>query len=141
MTLGIENNQESGVVDGSGVSKPFFGPATEDYYDSAAWAMVPATKSIEYIPDANILSQKRESDEPPFIKPTPNQYYLPALLTMLHTIPLFRNAFLAPQVSLEDYWLGEDWWKEMFRPQLVRSILPLAPDPRTSWICSTRCSA
>jgi hypothetical protein len=109
--LGIENNQESGVVDGSGASRPFFGPATEQYYDNAAWAMVPATKSNEYIPDANFFQQGRESDEPPFIKPTPNQYYLPALLTILHTVPLFRNAFLAPQVSLENYWLGEDWWK------------------------------
>jgi len=117
VTPGIEGTQESGVIDGSGALKPYFGPAREEYRDTAAWAMVPVssmvpvTKSVEYIPDASIFHQSRDPHIPAFIKPIPNQDYLPALLTILHTIPLYRNALLTPQVSIDNYWRGEDWWK------------------------------
>ncbi|KAF2676767.1 hypothetical protein K458DRAFT_437083 [Lentithecium fluviatile CBS 122367] len=107
----IENSQESGVIGGSGASNPFFGPATKEHYDSTTWAMVPTTKNTEYIPDALIWHQSRDPDVPAFIKPTLDRDYLPAVLTILHTIPLFRNAFLTPQVSIDNYWLGDDWWK------------------------------
>ena len=108
---GIEASQESGVIDGSGAMKPYFGPAREEHPDSAAWAMVSVTKSVEYIPDASIFHQSRDPHMPAFIKPTPNQDYLPALITILHTIPLYRNALLARTVSIGDYGLGKDWWK------------------------------
>lgn len=108
---GIEDNQESGVIDRWGASKPVFGPARAEYYDNAQWAMVPATKNVEYIPDASLFHQSRNPNTPAFIKPTPTLDYLPALLTILHSIPLYRNAFLAPQVSKPDYWLGDEWWK------------------------------
>jgi hypothetical protein len=117
VTPGIEGTQESGVIDGSGILKPYFGPAREEYRDTASWAMVPVsnmtpvTKSVEYIPDASIFHQSRDPHMPAFIKPIPNQDYLPALLTIFHTIPLYRNALLTPQVSIDNYWLGEDWWK------------------------------
>jgi hypothetical protein len=108
LPIGIETGQESGVT---GNSKPFFGPATKEYYDNANWALVPATQSVEYIPDASLFSSSRDPDIPAFIKPIPSPDFLPALLTILHTIPLFRNALLTPQVRSENYWRGEDWWK------------------------------
>jgi hypothetical protein len=108
---GIENTQESGVVGGSGALQPYFGPARSEHNDTASWAMVTTSKSVEYIPDASIFHQSRDPYIPAFIKPLPNTYFLPALLTIFHTIPLYRNVLLASQVSIGDYWLGEDWWK------------------------------
>ncbi|KAF1957364.1 hypothetical protein CC80DRAFT_42925 [Byssothecium circinans] len=105
----VETDQESGVIGGSGA---VFGPANQDtYYDNASWAMVPIAKSIEYIPDAILFDQIRSSETPAFLKPATSPEYLPALLTILHTIPLYRNALLTPNVTLENYGLGDEWWK------------------------------
>ena len=103
---GVETGQESGVVGSTGNLRP----ATQNYYDSAAWALVPATKSTEYIPDAALDAQLRR-DGPGFIKPSVGDHLLPALITILHTIPLVRNALLAPEVTTSNYWRGEDWWR------------------------------
>lgn len=108
IVAGVENSQESGLISSSG---QVFGPAKQEYYDNASWALVPATKSAEYIPDASIFYQSRDPEMPAFIKPTPNEDYLPALLTILHTIPQFRNALLAIEVAASQYWRGNDWWK------------------------------
>ena len=88
-----------------------FGPATRDTYEANNWAMVAVTRSAELIPDAEPNARKREENGPALIKPTPQQNHLPALLTILHSIPLFRNALLSPQVSQPKYWIGDDWWK------------------------------
>jgi hypothetical protein len=106
---GVENSQESGVV-GSAGTAGVLRPATQNYYDSASWALVPATKSTEYVPDASLHEQIRR-DQPGFIKPAVGDNHLPALITMLHAIPLIRNALLAPEISTSNYWRGEDWWK------------------------------
>ncbi|KAF2012457.1 hypothetical protein BU24DRAFT_395363 [Aaosphaeria arxii CBS 175.79] len=108
----IENGQELGVINNANYSKPMFGPANKDQvYDSNSWAMVPVSKSTEYIPDAVPVQRKREEEGPAIIKPTPNWDYLPSLISIIHTIPLFRNALLAPEISLRSYHAGEDWWK------------------------------
>lgn len=90
---------------------PAFGPATRDVYESSKWALVPHTTSAELFLDAAPSARKREENGPAIIKPMPNDSYLPALLTILHSIPLFRNALLTPQISCQSYWVGEDWWK------------------------------
>jgi hypothetical protein len=106
---GVETGQESGVTGNTGA---VFGPANqESYYDNASWAMVPASKSTEYVPDASQWYQTREVGAPAFIKPIIGQEYLPALLTILHTIPLYRSALLTPNVTNDIYWLGDNWWK------------------------------
>ncbi|KAF2446190.1 hypothetical protein P171DRAFT_254103 [Karstenula rhodostoma CBS 690.94] len=105
---GVENSQESGVV-GKGTAG-VLRPATQNYYDSASWALVPAAKSTEFIPDASLLDQVRK-EQPGFLKPAVGDNHLPALITMLHSIPLIRNTLLAPAVSTSNYWRGEDWWK------------------------------
>lgn len=106
---GVETGQESGLVGNTGTAGALR-PATQAYYDNASWALVPATKSTEYIPDASLSYQKRD-DEPGFLKPLLNKDFLPALLTILHSIPLIRNTLLAPAVSASSYWRGEEWWK------------------------------
>ncbi len=103
---GIENTQESGVI---GNSKPVFGPANRDHYDSSQWAMVPM--ATELISDPVPSQRQREEGQPVILKPSPNFNYLPALIPILHSIPQFRNAFLSPTVSQKSYWMGDDWWK------------------------------
>ena len=105
---GVESGQESGLVGSTGAAA--FRPATQSYYDNDSWALVPATKSTEYVPDAPLDAQLRR-DKPGLIKPSVADYNLPALITILHTIPLVRNALLAPDTISTDYWRGEDWWK------------------------------
>jgi hypothetical protein len=72
---------------------------------------VPTTSSAELIPDAAPSQRKREEDGPAIIKPIPNDDYLPALITILHSIPLYRNALLSPEISLPKYTVSENWWK------------------------------
>ena len=103
---GIENTQESGVV---GNSKPVFGPATRAHYDSSQWALV--STATEVVADPVPSQRQREEGQPAILKPSPNFNYLPALIPILHSIPMFRNALLSPGVAQDDYWMGEDWWK------------------------------
>ncbi|KAF1850822.1 uncharacterized protein K460DRAFT_350828 [Cucurbitaria berberidis CBS 394.84] len=103
---GIENTQESGVI---GNSKPVFGPAKRDHYDSSQWALV--STATEVISDPVPSQRQREEGQPAILKPSPSFNYFPALIPILHSIPLFRNALLAPGVVQNDYWVGEDWWK------------------------------
>lgn len=103
---GIEKSQESGVIGGS---KPLFGPANQEYYPADSWAMVPT--STEVIPDPTPSQRKRDEGHPGILKPSPRFNYLPALISILHSIPLFRNALLATTITQRSYWMGDDWWK------------------------------
>ncbi|KAF2128325.1 hypothetical protein P153DRAFT_423572 [Dothidotthia symphoricarpi CBS 119687] len=100
--------QESGVIGGANAA---FGPATKEHYETSQWAMVPTTTA--YIPDPTPTDRmrERESGKPPVLKPSPNFNYLPLAISILHSIPLFRNALLSPGVTQKEYWLGDDWWK------------------------------
>lgn len=103
---GIENLQESGLI---GNSEPVFGPATKDHYETSQWALVPTSTAI--FPDAIPSERQRTEGEPVILKPSPRFNYLPALIAILHSIPLFRNALLAPSITQRNYWMGDDWWK------------------------------
>jgi hypothetical protein len=118
---GIENTQESGVVGGS---KPVFGPANQDYYPADTWAMVPT--STEVIPDPAPSQRKRDEGHPGVLKPSPRFNYLPALISILHSIPLFRNALLATNITQRSYWMGDDWWKGS--PALPARIIDTAAE-------------
>jgi hypothetical protein len=67
--------------------------------------------STEVIPDPTPSQRKREEGHPGILKPSPRFNYLPALISILHSIPLFRNALLATNVTQRSYWMGDDWWK------------------------------
>lgn len=103
---GIENTQESGLI---GNSNAVFGPANKEYYDTAQWAMVPT--ATEVIPDPIASQRKREEGQPAILKPSPRFNYLPALIAILHSIPLYRNALLASGITQRSYWMGDEWWK------------------------------
>lgn len=101
--------QESGVVDSAGAQ---FGPATREYYDTSQWAMTVSNPSaVEFIPDPAPWQRRRNPGEPCFIKPLPNGDYLPALITILHAIPLARRALIFAENTLDNYGFDIGWWQ------------------------------
>ncbi|RYN85436.1 hypothetical protein AA0120_g8813 [Alternaria tenuissima] len=97
--------QETGVTG----SNTIFGPAMRDNYDTSQWALVPT--ATEIIADPIPSQRKREEGEPAILKPSSNFNYLPNLIPILHSMPLFRNALLCPGITKDDYWQGDEWWK------------------------------
>lgn len=53
----------------------------------------------------------RQDGEPAFLKPLPRHDFLPALLTILHTIPQCREALLFRDNLLDDYGESPQWWE------------------------------
>lgn len=99
--------QESGVTDGH---FPYFGPAKRDDYDSN-WTMTatgPRTKEIMLNPEP--IDRKRERNVPAFLKPTPQAYRLAALLKILQTISISREALLCRDKLLPDFGWDAEWW-------------------------------
>lgn len=99
--------QESGVTDGH---FPYFGPAKRDVYDSN-WSMTatgPRTKEIMLNPEP--IDRKREKNVPAFLKPTPQTYRLAALLKILQTISISREALLCRDKLLPDFGWDAEWW-------------------------------
>ncbi|KAJ5146059.1 uncharacterized protein N7515_000623 [Penicillium bovifimosum] len=100
--------QESGVTS---LSQPQFGKATRDHYDENAWALTLFNTSSEEVlisPDPE--DRKRIEGEPAFIRPNPDSTYLGGLLTILHNIPLAREALLLRNKPLFDYGHEPQWW-------------------------------
>ena len=99
--------QESGVTDGH---FPYFGPAKRDDYDSN-WTMTATgsrTKEIMLNPEP--IDRKRERNVPAFLKPTPQAYRLAALLKILQTISMSREALLCRDKLLPDFGWDAEWW-------------------------------
>lgn len=101
--------QETGVVTSAGESH--FGKATRDHYDEGAWAMTLFnTSSQEVIISPDAEDRKKVDDEPAFIRPSQDNLYLGGFLTILHNIPLAREALLLRNKVLFDYGHDAQWW-------------------------------
>lgn len=101
--------QETGVT--TAASEPRFGKATRDYYDEGDWAMTLFNSSSQEVvisPDPE--DRKRLDDEPAFIRPTQDNLYLGGFLTIVHEIPLAREALLLRNRVLFDYGHDTQWW-------------------------------
>jgi hypothetical protein len=107
MSLG-SGKQETGVTT---KSDAHFGKATRDHYDEGAWAMTLFnTSSEEVVISPDPEDRKRVEGEPAFIRPTQDHLYLGGLLTILHEIPLAREALLLRNKVLFDYGHDPQWW-------------------------------
>ncbi|KAJ5149250.1 hypothetical protein N7448_000828 [Penicillium atrosanguineum] len=107
MSLG-SGKQETGVTL---KGEAQFGKATRDHYDEGAWAMTLFNTSSEEVlisPDPE--DRKRVDGVPAFIRPTHENLYLGGLLTILHEIPLAREALLLRNKVLFDYGNDANWW-------------------------------
>lgn len=100
------NSQESGL------SATTFGPATREVYDSNQWSMVPLGKmaSMDSYTDSEPTFRKREPNAPAFLKPSIQNHFLAALITIYHEIPLMRNIFLKSANVLDVYRYDKQWW-------------------------------
>ena len=104
-------SQEVGVTD---ASRPYFGPPTRTHYDDNTWTMTFAGHNAqEILVNPEPVDRKREPGFPAFIKPSLAKHYIPALVTILHAIPMAREALLARDHTLPEYGSGSDWWDGM----------------------------
>lgn len=101
-------SQETGVIDGL---DPHFGPATRDHYDSKDWTVtIPGTSVQEILQNPDAIDRKRAPNAPAFLRPSPVGHRLPALITILHAIPMAREALLNKTQILPDYGINAEWW-------------------------------
>lgn len=103
--------QETGVTAAAPDSSAHFGKATRDHYEENAWAMTlfnETSQEVITIPDPE--DRKRIDDEPAFIRPTQDNLYIGGFLTILHEIPLAREALLLRNKLLFDYGQDSQWW-------------------------------
>lgn len=103
-----QSTQETGVV---GSDNTHFGPATRDHYEETSWAltlMEPQIREAQINP--NPEERKRRDEEPAFIRPSEEADRLSALITILHAIPLAREALLLRDKVASDYGFDPQWW-------------------------------
>ncbi|KAB8274833.1 hypothetical protein BDV30DRAFT_225461 [Aspergillus minisclerotigenes] len=111
-----------------------FGRATRDFYDEGAWAMTLFNSSAREIiisPDPG--DRKRVEGEPAFLRPSEDSLYLGGLLTILHSIPLAREALLQRNKILSNYGHDPQWWngQPINLPKIV--TIQDAHDGDTDW--------
>ena len=101
-------HQEVGVIEASNTQ---FGPALGTYYDSKNWTMTYApARAQEILQNPELEYRRRQLSQPAFLKPSPAGHYLPALVTILHAVPIAREALLLRDHTLPDYGSGNEWW-------------------------------
>ena len=124
--LPYDTVQESGVVTSDGKSQ-----ITSHYdstYDPKKWAMVrsgPSGRfdSNEVVPDPDPNDRKHQGDEPRFLKQLPCGDYLPNFLTIIHSVPLAREALLFSPFAPVTYSHDSDWWRgqDIKLPRIVNT--------------------
>ena len=104
---GILQKQETGVT----YETPYFGPATKKHYESEKWAMtIPEAHTQEILLNPEAPDRRRKPGTPAFLKPSSPSNCLPALIKILHVIPMAREALLNRSHTLGDYGQENDWW-------------------------------
>lgn len=104
----VDDDQETGVITAQGTQ---FGPANRDFYDSETWAITTYkdqdTKEECVHPDPE---ERKRGDLPAFLRPSKNVNSLAPVLTILHEIPLAREALLFRKNVIADYGYHPHWW-------------------------------
>jgi hypothetical protein len=108
-------DQQSGVMDTQSAPSPYFGPANRNDYDQGNWAMVPVSNMEPQVSSVTAPSlRKRTPGAPAFLiqgMSTMPNHGLGGLLTVLHEIPLARNALLETGTPATSYGFNSEWWK------------------------------
>ncbi|EEH32975.1 ubiquitin interaction motif protein [Paracoccidioides lutzii Pb01] len=105
-----EGGQETGVVQ-LHTNHTSFGPATKSHYEETAWALTlldTTARDVCIHPDPE--ERKRANDEPAFLRPSADMEYLAGFVTILHAIPLAREALLLRDKVIRDYGNDPQWW-------------------------------
>ena len=117
--------QEAGIT---GTTSPYFGPAQREEYDQNSWAMIPTTGNQALFTTVRPASLRKRTDgAPAFLSLDPNStgdHQLGGLLTVLHEIPMSRNALLSSGSIAESYGYSNQWWngKEILTPEQREKI-------------------
>ncbi|KAL4737729.1 hypothetical protein BDV11DRAFT_191176 [Aspergillus similis] len=122
--------QETGVT----TTGQHFGRATRDHYEQDDWAMTLFNSSArEIVISPDPVDRKRQPAEPAFIRPTQDSLYLSGLFTILHAIPLAREALLLRNKVLSNYGHDAQWWngQPIYLPKIVS--IHDAQDGNTEW--------
>lgn len=101
--------QETGVT--MRTENPHFGRATRDHYDEHSWAMTlfnPSAREAIISPDPE--DRRRRGEEPAFLRPSKESTFLAGFLTILHSIPMAREALLLRDKAAYDYGHDPQWW-------------------------------
>lgn len=123
--------QETGVMT---TNQSNFGEATREHYDEGNWAMTLFNASSQEIiisPDPE--DRKRIDGEPAFLRSSPDNQYLGGFITILHSIPLAREALLCRNHILSNYGHDPQWWngQPISLPKIV--TMQDAQDGDTDW--------
>ncbi|KGM91596.1 uncharacterized protein PADG_12276 [Paracoccidioides brasiliensis Pb18] len=105
-----EGGQETGVVQ-LHTNHTSFGPATKSHYEETAWALTlldTTARDVCIHPDPE--ERKRAINEPAFLRPSADMEYLAGFVTILHAIPLAREALLLRDKVIRDYGNDPQWW-------------------------------
>lgn len=128
MSLGQDfTHQESGVI--STNDNTHFGPANKDYYDENAWGMTLFNQnSREDIISPDPEDRQRKDDEPAFFRPSQDALFIGGYLTILHSIPIAREALLLRDKVIPDYGHDAQWWngQPIKAPRIVSMDDPYA---------------
>ncbi len=128
LAMSIGQGQESGVTDAANAK---FGVAKREYYDTSQWAMTyPAANAQEILLNPVPADRKRGTSTPAFLKPSPAEHRLPALIKILHAIPLSREALLNREHTLPEYGHDPEWWDGV--PIRISKIVSISSDGQYS---------
>ncbi|KAH8701803.1 hypothetical protein BGW36DRAFT_289204 [Talaromyces proteolyticus] len=130
MSLGQDyTHQESGVISTTDNSR--FGPATQDFYDENSWGMTIFNENArEEIISPDPEDRQRNGNEPAFLRPSQEALYIGGFLTILHSIPIAREALLLRDKVIPDYGYDSQWWngQPVKAPRIVSLSDPYAED-------------
>lgn len=113
LKMSMMNSDSHDQVQMTGVtnaSAPHFGPARQEHYDKNWQMTVPGDYTKEIWLNPEPADRKRDGTKPAFLRPSTQGHRLPALIKILQTIPLAREAMLCRDLILSDYGHNSDWW-------------------------------
>ena len=98
-----------------------FGPSTRSDEETKGWIIdvaTTSTKEIVLTPDAQ--DRTRTEGIPSYLRPSLDRPLLAAVLKILHSVPMAREALLNRSVIAPDYGFQSDWWNgdTIFSPSL-----------------------
>ncbi|KAM0291650.1 hypothetical protein ACHAO9_003777 [Fusarium lateritium] len=133
-----ESAQEAGITmpqHESGITGPSepapvnaFGPAKRETYDESSWAMVPTGPSKESSPNEVLPSKRKRVPGAPVMLVNSGiqsgHHHLGGLLTIIHEIPIARNALLGIGTPATTYGHSNDWWRgqEILSPEVLAKM-------------------
>ena len=88
-----------------------FGPSTRSEHETKGWIIdvaTTSTKEIVLTPEAS--DRKRAEGTPTYLRPSPDRPMLSAVLKILHSIPMAREALLNRSLVDPDYGFEGEWW-------------------------------